>query len=447
MVFTEGPKVELKRRYVESVRKEIVAFANAEGGVLYLGVEDDGEVCGLDDPCMVEGQVNSVIHDAIAPDLSMFAEARVEQVEDVGIVVVEVQRGPDRPYYLKNKGLLPEGVFVRQGTCAQPLPRDGIRAMIRETCRDSFEQARSLNQCLTFSSAQKIFSDAEIEFGENQMRTLGIKGADGVFSNLAYLLSDQCAVGLKIAKFEGDGKNEFVTRREYEGSILSQILDALEFLDMANNVRAWFSGKPERTEVRDYPPVAIRETLLNALVHRDYGIAGPVIVNLYESSCEMVSPGSLAPGVTRESALAGVSVSRNPGLASVLYRLHWIEAFGTGIRKTRDGYVGFSRKPDYEFLDGAVKVTLPNMNAETSGPASQVRYYVASFHELGPDQRVVMDALDPGVAISKKEAAARTGFSEPKTARILKELSEKGHLRTYGNTRGKRYEKPSDGSS
>ena len=87
------------------------------------------------------------------------------------------------------------------------------------------------------------------------------------------------------------------------------------------------------------------------------------------------------------------------------------------------------------------------MNAETSGSSSQVRYYVTSFHDLGPDQRVVMDALDPGVAISKKEVAARTGFSEPKTARILKGLSEKGHLKTYGNTRGKRYEKPLDGSS
>ena len=442
MVLAEGPKIELKRRYVDAVKKEIVAFANADGGTLYLGVEDDGEVCGVDDPQSVEGQVNSIIHDAIAPDLSRFAEARVERLEDVAIVVVEVQRGPDRPYYLKGKGLLPEGVFVRQGTSAQPLPRDGIRAMIRETCRDSFEQARSLNQDLTFDASRRIFEQHNVEFAERHMRSLGLMGEDGLYSNLGYLLSDQCSVGLKVAKFEGDGKDRFATRREYAGSILSQALDSLEFLDMANNVRARFTGKAEREEMRDYPPVSLRETLLNALVHRDYAIAGPVIVNLYESACEILSPGSLAAGVTRESALAGVSVSRNPRLAAVLYRLRWIEAFGTGIRKTRDGYAGCPRKPDFEFLDGAVKVTLPNINAEGHKASGEVRYFVMGIGGLSPDKQTIMEALEAGVAASKKEVAGKTGFSEYKTARLLKELVEDGYLKPYGSTRGKRYEKP-----
>ena len=447
MVLAEGPKVELKRRFVDAVKKEIVAFANADGGMLYLGVEDDGEVCGLDDPQSVEEQVNCIIHDAIVPDLSMFAEARVERIEDVDVVAVEVQRGPDRPYYLKSKGLLPAGVFVRQGTSSQPLSRDGIRSLIRESYRDSFERARSLNQDLTFEAAQRVFYGQNVEFGESQMRSLGIKGDDGLFTNLAYLLSDQCAPSLKIARFEGDGKDEFVTRRECAGSLLEQALDALAFLDMANNVRARFSGKAEREEARDYPPVAIRETLLNAIVHRDYTIAGPVIVNLYESMCEIVSPGGLAFGVTRESAFAGVSVSRNPGFAAVLYRLRWIEAFGTGIRKTRDGYAGFMCKPDYEFLDGAVRVTLPNVNAKKSNAASAVQYFVTDLECLDPDRRAVMEALKAGVAASKREVAAKTGFSDYKTARLLKSLAEEGLLKTYGSTRGKRYEKIDDADS
>ena len=137
MTFVETSTVELKRTFMPSLKKEIVAFANTDGGTVYLGVEDDGTVIGVEDPRGVADAVNNMIHDAVVPDLSMFAEAHVERFDDVQLVVVTVHRGPDRPYCIAGKGLRPEGVYVRQGTSSQPLTFDGIKRLLREEAGDS----------------------------------------------------------------------------------------------------------------------------------------------------------------------------------------------------------------------------------------------------------------------------------------------------------------------
>ena len=118
MTFAETPTVELKRTFTPSLKKEIVAFANTNGGTVYIGVEDDGNVIGVPNAHEVEEAVNAMIHNSIVPDLSMFAEARVEWFDDVELVVVTAHRGPSRPYCIEGKGLRPEGVYVRQGTSA-----------------------------------------------------------------------------------------------------------------------------------------------------------------------------------------------------------------------------------------------------------------------------------------------------------------------------------------
>ena len=138
--------------------------------------------------------------------------------------------------------------------------------------------------------------------------------------------------------------------------------ETLEMLDMLNDVHAVADGAAERREWRSYPPEALRETVLNALVHRDYEIRASVGIDVYDDRCEILSPGGLPCGSTETSAFAGVSVARNAGLAAIFYRLRWIEAYGTGLAKIRESYGGSGLEPDIDFLDGAVKVVLPNID-------------------------------------------------------------------------------------
>jgi len=216
--------------------------------------------------------------------------------------------------------------------------------MIRETGGDDYETTRSLKQELTFGSAEKAFREDNIRFGEEQKRTLGIIGEDGAFSNLGLLLSDQCVHAVKAAVIEGIGKTVFKDRAEFSGSLLTQVNDAYEYIGKYNRPRAEFSGL-RRIDMHDYPPDALREALLNAIVHRDYSYSASILISIFDDRIEFVSLGGLPTGIAQNDLMLGVSVLRNSRLANVFYRLHLIEAFGTGIPKIMECYHGPSSAP------------------------------------------------------------------------------------------------------
>ena len=125
------------------------------------------------------------------------------------IVVVDIQRGTDRPYYIAKKGMRPEGVYVRQGYSSVPATDAAIRLMIKETDGDHFEAMRSLNQNLTFYATTEEFQLRNVEFGPQQMRSLKLIDSDGLYTNLALLLSDQCVHSIKAAVFSGKRSDHF----------------------------------------------------------------------------------------------------------------------------------------------------------------------------------------------------------------------------------------------
>ena len=207
MVFQESETVELKEVVVDDIRKEIIAFANCDGGKLYIGVRDDGTVVGVDNPDRTALQISNMARNAIKPDITMFMHYGTIEESGKKIVAIDIQRGTDRPYYIAKKGMRPEGVYVRQGYSAVPATDTAIRHMIKETDGDRFEAMRSLNQELTFNAVKKAFEQRNVDFGVQQMRTLKIIDSDGLYSNLAMLLSDQCTHTIKVAVFQGTDQN------------------------------------------------------------------------------------------------------------------------------------------------------------------------------------------------------------------------------------------------
>ena len=157
MLFRESETVELKEVVVDDIKKEIIAFANCDGGKLYIGVRDDGTVIGLDNADSVSLQISNMVRDAIKPDITMFLHYETIVENGKNVVVVDIQRGTDRPYYLAKKGMRPEGVYVRQGYSSVPATDTAIRRMIKETDGDRFEAMRCLNQDLTFEATKKEF--------------------------------------------------------------------------------------------------------------------------------------------------------------------------------------------------------------------------------------------------------------------------------------------------
>lgn len=199
MIFQENETVELKEIVTDDIKKEIIAFANCNGGKLYIGVRDDGAICGLDNPDDAALQISNMVRDAIKPDITMFLHYETITEDGKKIVAVDISRGTDRPYYIAKKGMRPEGVYVRQGYSTVPATDTAIRHMIKETDGDRFEAMRSLDQELTFEMAGKEFELRNVDFEWHQMRTLKLIDQDGLFTNLALLLSDQCIHTIKIA--------------------------------------------------------------------------------------------------------------------------------------------------------------------------------------------------------------------------------------------------------
>lgn len=310
MISFENQNIEFKQEYVSDIRKEVIGFANADGGVVYVGIRKDGAVIGVEDPDSVMLQIVNSLKDSIAPDIMPFVKVQAEQMEGKHVVEIHVTTGTNSPYYLREKGLKPSGVYVRKGSSTQPMTEEGIREMIIENSGRSFESCRSMNQELTFKEFTAQMEARSIAIGSAQMKTLKLIGEDGLYTNLALLLSDQCETTIKVALFQGIDKEIFRDRKEFSGSILKQLEDVYEFIDLVNRTKASFSGL-NRTDKRDYPEEAVREALLNSVVHRDYSFSASNLINIYEDRMEFVSLGGLVSGLELESIFLGVSQSRN----------------------------------------------------------------------------------------------------------------------------------------
>ena len=214
----------------ESTAKEVVAFANTEGGELYFGIRDDGTVKGVTDPDDVMTRLSNTLRDSIMPDIMPFVQVRTIEVEGKDVVRVTVNVGTERPYYLVKAGLKPKGVFVRRGSACIPVNENGIREMIMDTSGKSFEESRSLNQDLSFVALEKEMKERNLEFGREQMNILKMTGSDHLYTNLALLLSDQCPYTIKAAVFQGEDNAVFRDRKEFTGSLLQQLDDVYSML-------------------------------------------------------------------------------------------------------------------------------------------------------------------------------------------------------------------------
>ncbi|MCI8490730.1 MAG: AAA family ATPase [Lachnospiraceae bacterium] len=432
MKFQESEHVELKAMIVDDIKKEVIAFANCDGGKLYIGIQDDGTVTGVEDADGIALQVSNMVRDAIKPDLTMFLHYRTLEVEGKHVVAIDIQRGTERPYYIAKKGLRPEGVYVRQGYSAVPATDTMIRYMIKETDGDRFEEMRSLNQELTFRAAKKEFSVREIPFGSKQMQTLKLLNADGIYTNLALLLSEQCMHTIKAAVFQDTDQSIFKDRHEFTGSLMQQLHDVYAYIDLHNQTHSTFD-KLRRIDTRDYPEVAVRETLLNVLVHRDYGFSASALISIYADRMEFVSVGGLLPGIELEDVMVGLSVCRNQNLANVFYRLELIEAYGTGIRKIMQSYENTDKTPMIETTNNAFKITLPNINYNVEFDKSS---------SVTSDEGKILAFVKKNGEIVRNDVEKQFRISASSASRMLRRMVEKGLLIQQGKGKSCKYVLP-----
>lgn len=423
----ETENIEFKSQFTEEIYKEVIAFANTDGGIVYVGIDNDGNAIGLADVDQEYTRITNGIRDAIMPDVTMFVRFTIQ---DNKIVRIAVSEGTNKPYYLKGKGLKPSGVYVRQGTSSVPASPEQIRRMIKESDGDMFEEMRSMEQGLTFEAAAAAFKRYGVEFGPEKYRALGVtQKSDELYTNLALIISDQCAHTTKVAVFGDESNTTFKDNKEFGGSIFKQLEDTYTYLMLCNKTAATFKGL-ERIEKQDYPEGALREALLNALVHRDYSFSGSVIINVNEAKMEFISIGGLLPGLSIDDIRIGISQPRNKKLAEMFHRLHLIESYGTGIRKIYKLYENCPLQPVIEATPNAFKITLPNMNV---APDSVQKSGVT------PQMQKVLSFISDHGQITDAEIQSLLGIKKTRAFTLIRQMREMDLVQLLGRGEEKRY--------
>ena len=423
----EGTNIEFKEldrrtgKIPDKTVNEVVAFLNTDGGDIYIGIRNDQSVAGVENPDDVMTRLSSMIGDSILPNAMPFIRIDPMEMDGKWVIQCSVSTGIERPYFIRGRGLTPEGVYIRVGAACRNVNENAIRQMIVESSGKSYEECRSLNQELTFHTMKEEMQKRSLAFDIPQMKTLKMIGDDGLYTNLALLLSDQCPFVTKVALFDGDF---FRDRQIFTGSLLKQLNNAYQLLNINNKTAATFQGLI-RTDVRDYPSDALREALLNSIVHRSYTFSDGNIINIRDHQIEVISLGGLVPNISFDAIFMGISQSRNPNLAAVFYRMKLIESYGTGIQKIIARYSSFEMKPEFMTAEGAFRVVLPNVNygksrevTVTENPADHAVVY-------SEQENLLLDYIKIKGSVTRKEAAEVIDVGTTRAYQILLKLCEK----------------------
>ncbi len=394
-----------------------------------VGIDNDGNIVGLADVDKEYTRITNGIRDAIMPDVTMFVRF---EIQDNRVVRIAVSEGTNKPYYLRGKGIKPGGVFVRQGISSAPASFEQIRRMIKESDGDTFEETRSLNQELTFDEAYRAFRLCNVEFSTEKYRALGLTSQkSGIYTNLGLLLSDQCAHTIKVAVFSDEARTVFRDSKEFGGSVFRQFEETADYLALCNKTSSVIKGLV-RTDKKDYPEEAIREALLNAVVHRDYSFSGSTIINVTDVSMEFISLGGLLPGLSPDDIRAGISQPRNRNLAEVFHRLRLIESYGTGIRRIFHLYEECPKQPWIEVTPNTFKIILPNINTVSRESAE-------TSPSVTGQMRRVIDYIKENGAITEAEMSELLGVKKTRTFLIAKAMTDLGLIAANGRGKNKKY--------
>lgn len=335
----EGTSLEFKESVSGALSRAIVALANTLGGRILVGVRDDGTVVGVKDSNGLRARVHDIARNCDPP-----VSIRVEAVDDV--FVVHVRESDAKPVQCS------DGFFWRQGSVTQKLSREEIREFFRSENAIRFD--------VSFCSGFRYPRDFDREKYRAWLNLSGITGRPRTEDVLVNIEAAEWAVDdtlrfrnagvLFFAKNvrhffnqayitcllgKGTDKVRVLDRKDFDGGLVADIEGAMRFIER-NTRAAWKIEAIQRKDIPEYPMTALREAIINAVMHRDWFIDGAnVFVELYEDRIEVISPGGLPKGMSI-GELGRKAVRRNTLIADLLHRVGFIEKAGTGVKRIRD---------------------------------------------------------------------------------------------------------------
>ncbi len=430
MSSTETNRIENKEQLNEDFEQEVIAFLNyKEGGIIYVGIRKNGQVVGVQDVDLTQLQVKDRIKNNIQPSTLGLFDVVVETIDNKEVIKVVISSGTEKPYYLRKKGRTPEGCYIRVGSSKERMTERMIDDMYSKRIKNTLKEIDSPRQELTFNQLKIYYEEHGLKLNDNFLQNLDLLTSEGKYNYNAFLLADENNVSIKLVKYLGTNKMNLVENQEYGyRCIITATQRILDRLDAENTVYAKIEYKG-RKEVEMIDKAALKEAVINAVVHNDYSYGNSPIIELYSDRIEITSAGGLPQELSQEEFLEGVTAPRNKELIRVFKDVDLIENIGSGVLRILDAY----DKSCFKFMEHFLRVSFKYKENpfEYNQEGNQEKF----SKQLNETQDKIISLIKQNPNITQKEMAKILKISREKVKYHIAVLKETNILTREGSTK------------
>ena len=437
MNLFETNRIENKAQLNEDFEQEVIAFLNyKEGGIIYIGIDKAGNVLGVDDLDETQLKIKDKIKNNIQPSTLGLFDVVVETKEEKSIIKVIISSGTEKPYYLKKKGMCPAGCYIRIGSSKEQMTTEMIDNLYAKRVRNSLNKIESPRQDLTFKQLKIYYEEHGYNINENFMRNLELVMNDGNYNYNGYLLADENGMSIKVAKYSGKDKVDLIENYELGYcSLIKATESVIQLITTENKVAAKITPRT-RIEKRLVDPTALKEAIINAIVHNDYSSGIPPVFEIFSDRISITSYGGLPQEITREDFFNGVSAPRNKELMRVFKDVELVEQLGSGMERIMKVY----DKSNFEFLPNFLRINfyfnkdvmeyLGKSEQETTQETTQETYSMLNETQLG-----IIRLIKDNSSITQKEIAKELDITRDGIKYNINVLKEMNIIKREGSTK------------
>lgn len=352
----EDVRNEFKVKLTNKFEEEVISFLNTNGGNIYIGVNDKGNIIGINGNIdLLQRTIKDRIKDNITPSTLGLYDVIVLEKDNKKYIKIIIARGNERPYYLKGMGMTPDSCFIRVGSSIQSMSNEMINNEFSKRTRNSLKNIVSPKQNLTFSQLKIYYEEKGFSINNNFLKQLDLYTNDGKYNYNAYLLADNNSISIRFGKYDGTNSVNLIENEDFGNcSIIKATKNILNKLEIENKTFTKIEY-PERKEIKMYDYIAVREAVVNAIVHNDWSNEYSPKFEIFSDRLVISSNGGIQDNTTKKEFLEGFSLPKNKELMKVFNDLDLVEQMGTGIIRILQSY----NKESFEFFPNFIRVTFP----------------------------------------------------------------------------------------
>lgn len=435
--MSESSRIEYKRELSDGLEKEVIAFLNyREGGYIYIGIDKNNDIFGVSDADGDQLKIKDRLKNNISPSCMGLFDVSLEQRNNKDIIKITIASGSEKPYFLKKYGMTEKSCFIRIGSASEPMTQKLIDELFAKRTRNSISKIKSNRQDLLFEQLKIYYNSKGLNLNDKFATNLELLNSDGDFNYVAYLLADINGISIKVAKYNGLNRVDLIENNEYGYcSLIKATKSVLDKLELENKTLTQITSK-ERVNKRLWNPVALREAVINAIVHNDYTYEIPPKFEIFADRIEITSTGCLPDNINQDEFFEGISVPRNKELMRIFKDLDLVEQLGSGIPRIIETY----SRECVTFTGHFIRMTFktfgyaPEQQLNNEQAPELVDGLVDELVDgLVDSQKLILKLIKENPRISKRGMSEQIGISDTAIDKNLKTLKTKQLIRRVGN--------------